>query len=82
MKKVLAILAIAAIFSACNGGTDSAAAAVDTVVSNMETAVDSTMSNVAATVDSTAAAIADSAKANAAGAVEAVKDAVKEEVKK
>jgi hypothetical protein len=48
----------------------------------METAVDSTMSNVAATVDSAAGAIADSAKANAAGAVEAVKDAVKEEVKK
>ena len=69
MKKIIAILAVAAVFAACNSGSDAAA--------KVDSAATAVVDSAAVKVDSAAKAAVDTAKAAVNNAAEAVKEAVK-----
>jgi len=62
MKKVLAILAVAAVLASCNSGSD-AAAKVDSAATAVIDSAAAKVDSAAAKVDSAAKAIVDTAKA-------------------
>lgn len=65
MKKVFAVLAIAAAFAACNNAAETTEAAIDSTANAATDSINATADSAIATVDSTANAAVDSLKAAA-----------------
>lgn len=63
MKKVFAILAVAAVFAACNNAAETTEAAVDSTVAAVDSTVTAVTDSAAVAVDSAAAAVDSTVKA-------------------
>lgn len=63
MKKLLVILLIASVFTACNGAADTAKSAADSAAAKVETAVTAAADSAKSKIDSTAKAAMDTVKA-------------------